>query len=94
MNERMEVGMSGFGKGLISGLSDDKIEGDAFSGCRNVDLTEKGVPMSINGSELYAELPEELESEYSGIQGGIIYNNKDIGQMMVVASGGGCTIRY
>ena len=77
-------GVDNFLKGLISRVSDDKIADNAFSDCMNVDLSEKFLPKSVKGkikvnSSVFANKP---------CQGMTIYNNKELGSLLIVACGG------
>lgn len=73
-----------FSKGLISRPSDDKIADNAFSDCMNVDLNEKFLPKSVKGKIKV----NSVALANSSCQGMTIYNNKELGSLMIVACGG------
>jgi len=71
-------------KGLISRISSDMIPNDAMSECVNVDLSNKYIPQSIKGHQKYN--PTEIAT--APVKGGIVYNNSEDGEIIVVACGG------
>jgi len=71
-------------EGLISRISSDMIPNDAMSECVNVDLSNKYIPQSIKGHQKYN--PTEIAT--APIKGGIVYNNSEDGEIIVVACGG------
>lgn len=73
-----------FQKGLISRISDDDIPDNAFSDCRNIDLSEKYLPMAIKGHQKYNTSPLADKP----IKGAIIYKHKELGEIIVCVSGG------
>lgn len=77
-------GVDNFLKGLFSRPSDDKIADNAFSDCMNVDLNEKFLPKSVKGKIKV----NSVALANSSCQGMTIYNNKELGSLMVVACGG------
>lgn len=77
-------GIDNFLKGLISRPSDDKIADNAFSDCINIDLSEKFLPKSIKGKiKVNATILDNKPC-----QGITIYNNKELGSLLIVACGG------
>lgn len=76
--------LNNFLKGLHSRVSADKIPADAVSECVNMDLSEKFVPKSIKGYQKYNITPIVNKP----IKGGIVYNNKEAGELVVLACGG------
>lgn len=71
-------------KGLISRISSDMIPNDAMSECVNVDLSNKYIPQSIKGHQKYN--PTAIAT--APVKGGIVYNNSEDGEIIVVACGG------
>lgn len=77
-------GIDNFLKGLISRPSDDKIADNSFSDCMNIDLSEKFLPKSVKGKIKVNSLPLANKP----CMGMTIYNNKELGSLLVVACGG------
>ena len=77
-------GVDNFLKGLISRVSDDKIADNAFSDCMNVDLSEKFLPKSVKGKIKV----NSVAFDDKPCQGMTIYNNKELGSLLIVACGG------
>lgn len=73
-----------FLKGLISRVSDDKIADNAFSDCMNIDLSENYLPKSVKGKIKVNSVALDTKP----CQGMTIYNNKELGSLMIVACGG------
>lgn len=73
-----------FLKGLISRPADDKIADNAFSDCMNIELSDKFLPKSVKGK---IKVNSAVLAN-SSCQGMTIYNNKELGSLMVVACGG------
>ena len=73
-----------FLKGVISRVSADKISDNAFSDCCNIDLSENYLPKSIKGKIKV----NSVVLDNKQCQGIVLYENKEMGSLLVVACGG------